>query len=660
FDPSTNAWTSLAPYPGTPRDHVGIVSTGGFIYLVGGVTSWPQPSVTNFDRYDPAANSWASMAPLPVARGATGVAVIDGKIYVAGGLEAAVSVNDFTVYDPGSNSWLALPNMPTARDHLIAAPLNGKLYAIGGRINGQTCAPMNVVEIYDPVANTWTTGPPMLNARAGHAYGMANGHIQVFGGEGNSVDCGTIAASEDFDPATNTWTTLPNMPTPRHGTGGATIGSSVYIPGGGTWTADQATGQHEKFDANGTPPPALPSPWQNQDIGPVGMTGDAGFSGGTLTVHAAGADIWNQVDSFQYVYQNTSGDVQIVARVASLTNTSPDAKAGVMIRESLTTGSRNVLVEVSPGGVNMSARTSGGQATSIIGSSSGTTAPQWVRLARVGTSYTGSLSPDGVSWTTVGTVSMSAMNATSIGLATTSHNTSAMTTAVYDSIAVGAPSGGGPPPPGPLPSPWTSQDVGSVGQTGSAGFTAATSTFTVQAAGADIWGAADSFRLTSQPISGDGTIVVRVTSLGNTSTYAKAGVMIRETPGAGSAHVLLDMRPGGPLAFMARTSTGGATTFVAGGTQAPPAWLKLTRAGNSFTAFSPSDGSVWATTGSIPLSMAPSVNLGMAVTSHTTASTTTATFDNVTISGAAPPPPPGGLPSPWTDGDVGAVGAAGS
>ena len=664
FDPSTNAWTSLAPYPGTPRDHVGIVAAGGFIYLIGGVTSWPQPSVTNFDRYDPATNTWASMAPLPVARGATGVAVIDGKIYAAGGLEAAVSVKDFTVYDPASNSWLALPNMPTARDHLTAAALDGKFYAIGGRINGQTCAPMNIVEIYDPVANTWTTGTPMLNARAGHATGTANGHIQVFGGEGNSIDCGTIAASEDFDPATNTWTTLPNMPTPRHGTGGGTIGSSVYIPGGGTWTADQPTGQHERFDANGTPPPALPAPWQNQDVGPVGIAGDASFSGSTLTVHASGADVWNQVDSFHYVYQQASGDVQIVARVASFTNTNPDAKVGVMMRESLTTGSRNVFVEVSPGGINMNARTTGGQATSVFGNVAGQNAPVWVKLARVGTTFTGSWSTDGVSWSTVGTMTMSAMNATTIGLATTSHNNSATTTAVYDSIAVGAPSGGGPPPPGPLPAPWTSQDVGAVGQAGSAGFTSSTSTFTVTAAGSDIWGTADSFRYTSQPLSGDGTIVVRITGLGNTNSFAKAGVMIRETTTAGSAHVLLDMRPGGPLEFMARTATGASTTFLGTGTQAPPAWLKLTRSGNSFQAFSSSDGSVWASIGTVTVTMAASVNIGIAVTSHTTTATTTATFDNVTVTASAPPPPPPppppGLPSPWTDQDVGAVGAAGN
>ena len=174
FDPGTGVWTRLAPYPGTALDHTALVPLGGFLYLIGGVTAWPQPSVTTVQRYDPVANTWTAVAPLPVARGATGSAAVNGKIYVAGGLTAAQSVRDFTVYDPASNTWTTLPSMPTARDHLAAVELNGKFYAIGGRINGQTCAPMRAVEIFDPATNTWTTGTPMLNGHAGHAVGTAN------------------------------------------------------------------------------------------------------------------------------------------------------------------------------------------------------------------------------------------------------------------------------------------------------------------------------------------------------------------------------------------------------------------------------------------------------------------------------------------------------
>src|ERR1051325_10197457 len=82
-----------------------------------------------------------------------------------------------------------------------------------------------------------------------------------------------------------------------------------------------------------------------------------------------------------------------------------------------------------------------------------------------------------------------------------------------------------------LPSPWTSQDVGAVGLAGSASYVG--DAYTVRGSGGDIWGGADAFQAVMQPVVGDVQIVVRVTSLQNTNTYAKAGVMLR----AGSAEI---------------------------------------------------------------------------------------------------------------------------
>jgi len=205
-----------------------------------------------------------------------------------------------------------------------------------------------------------------------------------------------------------------------------------------------------------------------------------------------------------------------------------------------------------------------------------------------------------------------------------------------------------PPPPGNLPSPWTTTDVGSVGTAGSASFS--NGTFTVSGSGADIWGAADSFRYVYQPQSGDGTIVARVTSVQNTGSFAKAGVMLRETTSAGSAHVILDVRPDGSIEFMTRSATGGATSFIAGGSQASPQWLKLARSGGTVTGSVSANGSTWTTVGSTPTSMSASANIGLAVTSHDTSTLNTSTFDTVTVSAAGGPPPP--PPPPPSAGNV--------
>jgi N-acetylneuraminic acid mutarotase/fibronectin type 3 domain-containing protein len=247
FDPANPAWQSLTQYPEPARDHIGMAALGNYLYLLGGVTAWPQPSVATVQRYDLGANTWTTVAPLPLPRAAMAVAVLNGKIYAAGGLRNGQAVTDFTAYDPATDSWQTLAPLPSARDHLVGAALDGKFYAIGGRPGSSAiCAPVATVHRYDPGTNAWTAVAPMTVARGGHAAGTLDGRIQVFGGEGGS-GCGIIGSAEEYDPTTNAWTALSSMPTARHGTGGATIGSKVFLPGGATATGHQPTAVHQSF-----------------------------------------------------------------------------------------------------------------------------------------------------------------------------------------------------------------------------------------------------------------------------------------------------------------------------------------------------------------------------------------------------------------------------
>jgi hypothetical protein len=201
-----------------------------------------------------------------------------------------------------------------------------------------------------------------------------------------------------------------------------------------------------------------------------------------------------------------------------------------------------------------------------------------------------------------------------------------------------------------LPAPWQSQDVGSAGLKGSA--TASGGTFTVAGSGADIWGTADAFQFVSRPVSGDVEIVARVVTLQNTNTYAKAGVMLRESTAAGSAHVILDVRPNGSIEFMMRAATGGATSYISGTMQALATWLKLTRVGSTVTGYVSSTGTTWTQVGSTAVTFASNALTGLVVTSHDATQLNTATFDNVSVTVPVatdplpPPPPPPPPPSP--------------
>ncbi len=369
----------------------------------------------------------------------------------------------------------------------------------------------------------------------------------------------------------------------------------------------------------------LPSPWTDKDVGSVPIAGSAQYSNGTFTVTASGADIWGTADAFHFVYQPLNGDGTIQARVASVQNANSWSKSGMMIRETLDPGSTHALMLVSAAkGVAFQRREATG-GTSVSTSGSLSTPPRWVRLQRSGDTFTASESADGTNWTVVGTDTIPMAAAVFVGFATTSHTTSATTTATLDHVTMTA--GGSPPPP--LPSPWADADVGAVPIAGSAQY--ANGTFTVKASGADIWGTADAFHFVYQPLAGNGSLTARVASVTPANAWSKAGVMIRETLDPGSAHALMLVSSAKGVALQWRPSTGGSSLSTAGSLSTPPRWVRIARSGDAITGFESADGVNWSTVTTVTVPMAQSVFVGLAVTSHTTSAQTTATIDNVSI-----------------------------
>jgi hypothetical protein len=179
----------------------------------------------------------------------------------------------------------------------------------------------------------------------------------------------------------------------------------------------------------------IPKPWTSQDIGAVGAAGSSSYSVGNWTVNGSGADIWNGADEFRFVRQTASGDCEIIARVTGVQNTDPWAKAGVMIRETLTAGSTHAFMCLTPGnGLSFQRRvTTNGPSTYTAGGAAG--APYWVRLTRVGSTFTGYKSTDGITWTTVGSQTITMGATVYIGLAVTSHLDGTIASATFDNVS---------------------------------------------------------------------------------------------------------------------------------------------------------------------------------------------------------------------------------
>jgi hypothetical protein len=181
-----------------------------------------------------------------------------------------------------------------------------------------------------------------------------------------------------------------------------------------------------------------------------------------------------------------------------------------------------------------------------------------------------------------------------------------------------------------LPEGWSSGDVGNVAAAGSAEY--AGGTFTVRGSGADVWNSADEFRYVYRSMTGDGSIVARVASVQNVDAWVKAGVMMRDGLTAGAAHAFMLVSPGKGLAFQRRVSAGGISTHTSGGSGTAPAWVRLTRTGNVFTAERSADGATWTLVGSETIGMGATISVGLAVSSHRDGTLATATFDGVGIS----------------------------
>ena len=329
-----------------------------------------------------------------------------------------------------------------------------------------------------------------------------------------------------------------------------------------------------------------------------------------------------------------------------------------MLRDSADPGSMFVDVVATPGeGVALQWRDGTGTSCGSVQTSTvaapSSAHPVWVKLVKDGGDFTGFYSLDGNTWTEVGSttdVNFSNVNYLA-GLAVTSHKSGTSCTATFDNLSLSPslPYGwsdnaiGAPSPRGTatfLPSP-------SGGLAGGGGIAAEAGVYTITGGGTDIFNAADQFQFASQTVTGDQTLIARVTGMSDANAWSKAGVMFRDnlpsTAGGGAggegSAMYVDMvaTPASGVSLQWRNATGAECasdniTSVAAPTAANPVWVMLVKSGSLYTGYYSHDGSTWTEVGSISLNFSNSSYLaGLAVTSHASGTPCTATFDNVTL-----------------------------
>ena len=188
-------------------------------------------------------------------------------------------------------------------------------------------------------------------------------------------------------------------------------------------------------------------PQQSQDIGTASNPLEPGVplpcAVGEFVVVAGGSDIWGTADHGHFVYEQRTGDFDVQVRVEALEPVSANTKAGLMVRETLAAGSREILAAINPtgptrdgknGGLGSDAydfairATTAGSTTDWFLPSVDVNAPSypnaWVRLKRQGSTFSGYRSSDGNTWTLIGQTTQSLPATVYVGPATTANNNS--------------------------------------------------------------------------------------------------------------------------------------------------------------------------------------------------------------------------------------------
>ena len=185
--------------------------------------------------------------------------------------------------------------------------------------------------------------------------------------------------------------------------------------------------------------------------------------------------------------------------------------------------------------------------------------------------------------------------------------------------------------PAALPITWVGHDIGSMTPAGSSSYDAASDTFTITGAGADIWNNADAFRSVDTDISGSCDLIARVASLQNTDPWAKAGVMLRNGLAANAQHAMMIISFGSGASFQRRPTVGGASEHTTVSGISAPRWVKLSRRGDIFTGYQSADGITWTQVGQATIVLPAALKAALVVTSHKDGTANTATLSQVSL-----------------------------
>jgi non-specific serine/threonine protein kinase len=231
----------------------------------------------------PAPGSWAMGRDSPFRVQQLEAAVLDNRIWLAGGLLGPdQATNKTEYYDPTLRTWGTGPDLPFLVHHAALVNYRGQLWLIGGFLpvghNLEASASDHVL-ILDPAKNQWVEGPPLHHARAASAAVVVGDQIVVVGGRTGGKTETEVKTTEIYNG--KSWHDAPDIPVPGDHLAGVTDGTYLYAIGGRNLSVSENHNALQRFNpATGQWTQLTPMPAADSDFGAAYMDGQLITFGG--------------------------------------------------------------------------------------------------------------------------------------------------------------------------------------------------------------------------------------------------------------------------------------------------------------------------------------------------------------------------------------------
>ncbi len=211
----------------------GKLMVAGGTYWVGDKKFWDK----RVDAYDALANTWQPLAPLPQPWGDAAAVAVDEAFYILGGGSDGVAQSSVQCYQRGAWSAVQRMTLPAPRRSSAAAVLDGTIYLMGGLTGtGSDFASVTSTVWAAKPGETWQDRAPMPGpARFTASVGAVAGKVIVVGG--CTPDAGKVRNLDDiiaYDPRRDQWSTLGRLPFAFRGACGLVMGNRLVVFGGYT------------------------------------------------------------------------------------------------------------------------------------------------------------------------------------------------------------------------------------------------------------------------------------------------------------------------------------------------------------------------------------------------------------------------------------------